>query len=355
MFAAIAKSSATNAPAASRTPGNCVSELSDRCLIGYVEAEHLLSPHSGHSTPAAAERLAAQIWRRCRSPTASTISPSGARRARAAFPPRRACIGAAAAMRIRRRPIRRSSPPRHAPCSRGSTTRSSRISRTRRTLSLQTLAAELLGPAWPMSHGSPSRLPPPIWPKAWIGRPTISPRRCPTQHDRSRRCSTGARASPPSAWDNMAMRPIISKHWPRRPRCRAGPARPRRSGPHAAIMQARNPRLVLSLLMAAAREEPTFYGLLAERILGGRPAREFRSPTLTAKAFAALMRVPAAHRAVALWQVGRTRRRPQRDEPCLRRDPPERRHRLCRPRQAHGAAQSRIARQRNRSLARRSC
>ena len=27
-------------------------ELGDDCLIGYVKAEHLLSPHSGHSTPA---------------------------------------------------------------------------------------------------------------------------------------------------------------------------------------------------------------------------------------------------------------------------------------------------------------
>ena len=29
-----------------------VAELSDRCLMGYVEAEHYLSPHSGRSTPA---------------------------------------------------------------------------------------------------------------------------------------------------------------------------------------------------------------------------------------------------------------------------------------------------------------
>ena len=31
---------------------SCRRELTDRCLMGYVKAEHLLSPHSGHSTPA---------------------------------------------------------------------------------------------------------------------------------------------------------------------------------------------------------------------------------------------------------------------------------------------------------------
>lgn len=63
---------------------------------------------------------------------------------------------------------------------------------------------------------------------------------------------------------------------------------------------------VISLLTAAAREQPTFYGLLAERLLGGSIAADFSDPALGSQSFMALMRIPAAHRAVALWQVGRT-------------------------------------------------
>ena len=63
---------------------------------------------------------------------------------------------------------------------------------------------------------------------------------------------------------------------------------------------------VISLLTAAAREQPTFYGLLAERMLGGEIPAEFSDPSLDSESFAAMMRIPAAHRAVALWQVGRT-------------------------------------------------
>lgn len=63
---------------------------------------------------------------------------------------------------------------------------------------------------------------------------------------------------------------------------------------------------VISLLTAAAREQPTFYGLLAERMLGGEIPADFSDPALDQESFAVLMRIPAAHRAVALWQVGRT-------------------------------------------------
>lgn len=63
---------------------------------------------------------------------------------------------------------------------------------------------------------------------------------------------------------------------------------------------------VISLLTAAAREQPTFYGLLSERMLGGEIPGQFNDPALDSDTFAAMMRIPAAHRAVALWQVGRT-------------------------------------------------
>jgi soluble lytic murein transglycosylase-like protein len=63
---------------------------------------------------------------------------------------------------------------------------------------------------------------------------------------------------------------------------------------------------VISLLTAAAREQPTFYGLLAERMLGGEIPAEFSDPALDDDSFAAITRIAAAHRAVALWQIGRT-------------------------------------------------
>jgi soluble lytic murein transglycosylase-like protein len=71
-------------------------------------------------------------------------------------------------------------------------------------------------------------------------------------------------------------------------------------------MQAGEPERVLSLLASAAKEEPTFYGLVAERMLGGDTHTGFSDPVLNQAAFTALMAVPAARRAVALWQVGET-------------------------------------------------
>jgi soluble lytic murein transglycosylase-like protein len=73
-----------------------------------------------------------------------------------------------------------------------------------------------------------------------------------------------------------------------------------------AHLGAGEPLPVVGLLTAAAREEPTFYGLLAQRILGEESPDRFDDPVLDSAAFAALMRIPAAHRAVALWQVGQT-------------------------------------------------
>lgn len=73
-----------------------------------------------------------------------------------------------------------------------------------------------------------------------------------------------------------------------------------------AHMQAGQPQRVVSLLMAAAKEEPSFYGLLAERVLGMDTGTGFSDPVLGADDFAKLMKEPGAHRAVALWQVGET-------------------------------------------------
>jgi soluble lytic murein transglycosylase len=71
-----------------------------------------------------------------------------------------------------------------------------------------------------------------------------------------------------------------------------------------AHMQAGEPERVLSLLAAAAKEEPTFYGLVAERMLGVDTHTGFSDPVLSQADLSALMAVPAARRAVALWQVG---------------------------------------------------
>ncbi|HXL70796.1 MAG TPA: lytic transglycosylase domain-containing protein [Rhizomicrobium sp.] len=73
-----------------------------------------------------------------------------------------------------------------------------------------------------------------------------------------------------------------------------------------AYMQAGEPQRVVSLLAAAAKEEPSFYGLLAERVLGMDTQTGFSEPVLSKADFTKLMTVPAAHRAVALWQVGET-------------------------------------------------
>ncbi len=73
-----------------------------------------------------------------------------------------------------------------------------------------------------------------------------------------------------------------------------------------AHLAAGEPLPVVSLLTAAAREQPTFYGLLAERLLGQEMPSQFSDPVLDSQSFEALMQIPAAHRAVALWQVGHT-------------------------------------------------
>lgn len=63
---------------------------------------------------------------------------------------------------------------------------------------------------------------------------------------------------------------------------------------------------VITLLVAAAREEPTFYGLLAKKILGFDLANGFSDPVLDAADFSTITANPCAHRAVALYQIGQT-------------------------------------------------
>jgi soluble lytic murein transglycosylase len=71
-----------------------------------------------------------------------------------------------------------------------------------------------------------------------------------------------------------------------------------------AHLQAGEPLRVVSLLTAAAREQPTFYGMLAEKLLGEQIQSHFSEPLLDTSSFESMMQLSAAHRAVALWQVG---------------------------------------------------
>jgi len=71
-----------------------------------------------------------------------------------------------------------------------------------------------------------------------------------------------------------------------------------------AHLQAGEPLRVVGLLTAAAREQPTFYGMLAERMLGEEPQSQFSEAVLDTPGFEAMMQLSAAHRAVALWQIG---------------------------------------------------
>lgn len=68
-------------------------------------------------------------------------------------------------------------------------------------------------------------------------------------------------------------------------------------------MRSGDARRVVPLLTIAAKDQPTFYGLLAERLLGMDIETGFADPVLLPADFARLMAVAPARRAVALWQI----------------------------------------------------
>jgi len=73
-----------------------------------------------------------------------------------------------------------------------------------------------------------------------------------------------------------------------------------------AHLAAGDPLRVITLLTAATREQPTFYGLLAEKMLGQQSQTTFAEPVLDEQSYEAMAQIPAVHRAVALWQVEQT-------------------------------------------------
>ncbi|MDR3528263.1 MAG: lytic transglycosylase domain-containing protein [Rhizomicrobium sp.] len=70
-----------------------------------------------------------------------------------------------------------------------------------------------------------------------------------------------------------------------------------------AYMRAGDARQVVTLLTVAAKAQPTFYGLLAEKLLGLDIETGFADPVLLPDDFSKLMQNGPAHRAVALWQI----------------------------------------------------
>ena len=73
-----------------------------------------------------------------------------------------------------------------------------------------------------------------------------------------------------------------------------------------AYMQSGDPLKVITLLNFAASKQPSFYGLIAERMLGIDTQTGFADAILNQDDFRDLMAVPAARRAVALYQIGET-------------------------------------------------
>jgi soluble lytic murein transglycosylase len=73
-----------------------------------------------------------------------------------------------------------------------------------------------------------------------------------------------------------------------------------------AHMQSGDPLKVVTLLNFAAAKVPSFYGMIAERMLGIDTQSGFADAILNQADFQDLMAVPSAHRAVALWQIGET-------------------------------------------------
>jgi soluble lytic murein transglycosylase-like protein len=71
-----------------------------------------------------------------------------------------------------------------------------------------------------------------------------------------------------------------------------------------AHMQSGDPQKVVTLLNFAADKEPSFYGLIAERMLGIDTQTGFSDAILNAADFHDLAAVPATRRAIALWQIG---------------------------------------------------
>lgn len=73
-----------------------------------------------------------------------------------------------------------------------------------------------------------------------------------------------------------------------------------------ARMRTGEPEKVVPLFARAASENGTFYGMIASRLLGREAGPPLKEPTIDSVTMARLMQNAAAHRAVAMWQIGRS-------------------------------------------------
>lgn len=279
-----------------------VAELDDRCLIGYVTAEHLLSPHSGHASP---KELNDWLREHGDLSIAPRIRDLSERRTR-----RKGRIPAPPAYRWRGGGYESgdtADPPPSSPAARAVLADlKDAIQHDQPDVAMDILTKLKADPAAPaddiarLSHDiANSYLAEGMDQKAYdladsaavTGRKVdplldwsagIAAYRLGRFDDSAQHFSQLAQAKGIAGWTRSA-----AAFWSAR-----------------AYLNAGEPRAVVSLLTVAAREEPTFYGLLAERILGLEPDSEFRNAQLTTGAFETLMQNPAAHRAVAAWQIG---------------------------------------------------
>lgn len=278
-----------------------IAELSDRCLMGYVEAEHLLSPHSGHSRPAQlngwlrdygdlsiADRIRALSKRRTakkgRIPPPPPVRWRGGGYEDPDLPDPPLMSTSARAVEPQINTAIRTDQPDAAQALLQTLAADSSVPLGDIARLSQHVAASFLAEgqdrqaydlAAPMADTARQIVPLLDWSAG------LAAFRMGQYDDAAEHFETLATAGSLPSWTRAA-----AAFWAAR-----------------SNMQARKPRQVISLLIAAAREEPTFYGLLAERILGHEPDSEFRNPSLTTAGLDALMQVAAARRALALWQV----------------------------------------------------
>ena len=283
-----------------------IAELSDRCLMGYVEAEHYLS-HKGRRTPVT--ELAAWLEKYDELPIAPEVRALAEKRERrhhrvalAAIPEvhARGGWGYETADTVREVPLS-SDAARSAQTQIEQDVRADQPAQAEAVL--QTLVASGTTPSSDIARlthrVAASYLAEGMDPDAWrvANAVTLNDREAAPLLDwdaglAAYRQSNFADAA--ADFEALAQNGSVTG-WARS----AGAFWAAR-----AYLQAGEPLKVVSLLTAAAREQPTFYGLLAERLLGQQSQSDFREPMLDSAGFESMMQVPAAHRAVALWQVG---------------------------------------------------
>ncbi len=279
-----------------------IAELSDRSLMGYVRAEHYLSPHSGRTRAAElnrwlreygdlsiAERIRDLSERRTRRKSRIPAAPplrwrgGGYEDEEAPAPPLASEAALAVAPRIAAA-IQDDRPDDAATLLKtlatDSTAAPSDVARLTERVAASYLAEGMDAQAYALADGTDASTRAVAPMLDWCAG--LSAYRLGHYGDAARHFTALAEVGSVPGYTRAA-----AAFWAARSDLRAG-----------------QPQPVVSLLLAAARQQPSFYGLIAARLLGEKDGGSFRTPVLDRAHFDHLMRVPAAHRAVALWQVG---------------------------------------------------